>query len=309
MTIAFIAAILRGAFCIEKSYADAQLPLIISLLEGNKIDFSYSENEASETVGPYAVDASGKKYFADIDAWSGKIIKSAFDKVPEGSSAVIPIIGPMMKYDYCGSPGTVSMANQIKEADSHKNINSKIFYIDSPGGMVDGLSTFANVIKNSKKPSVAFTSGMMASAAYFAGCSKEIIASEKTDIIGCIGTMSQIVDFSEFYKEKKIKVKDIYAPQSVKKNEDMREFQEKGTTTLYENSYLKPMAQDFIDFVKQERGSKLSDDPAILQGRSYVAELALQKGMIDAIGNFDYAVSRAQALAREKEKFTLKFNS
>jgi protease IV len=183
--------------------------------------------------------------------------------------------------------------------------------IDSPGGMVDGTATFADVIKASTKPVIAFIDdGMAASAAYWiASYANEIIASQPTDQIGSIGAYSTLADFTGAYEKDGIKIKTVYAPQSTEKNEEHRQ--------AFEHNNIKPaeasigrIAQEFIDKIKENRSGKINinvSDP--FKGKIFFADEALKIGLIDSIGNLDFAVNRAQKLASDREKFTLKFNS
>lgn len=315
MTIAFLSAVLRGVWAIEPQYAENAKPFVHALLSGKAIDFKYERKSASgenenPRMLPYAIDASGKKIYAQIGEW-GQVTRSAYDQAPAGSTAVISIIGPVIKYDYCGDAGTNTLSQRVKTAEAHQNINSIILFIDSPGGMVDGTATFSDVIKNSKKPVVAFIDdGMAASAAYWiASSAKEIIASQPLDNIGSIGAYTTLADYTGAYEKEGIKIKTVYAPQSSEKNEETRQAFEKDNLKPAEQ-FIGKIAAFFIETVKKNRDGKLDvskGDP--FKGKLFDAMEALQIGLIDHIGNFEFAHTRAQALAKEKEKFTLKFKS
>src|SRR4051812_49200179 len=79
------------------------------------------------------------------------------------------IFGAVMKYDYCGAAGTQSMMRALEQANDNPSISAIILQIDSPGGAVDGTQQFADAIKNSKKPVVAYINGTMCSAAMWLG--------------------------------------------------------------------------------------------------------------------------------------------
>lgn len=71
-----------------------------------------------------------------------------------GPVMVLPIDGPMMRNDYCGSLGTTSMGRLIEAANNDASIQSIVLSINSPGGTVDGTESLANKIKASQKPIV-----------------------------------------------------------------------------------------------------------------------------------------------------------
>lgn len=63
---------------------------------------------------------------------------------------------------------------------------------------------------------------------------------------------------------------------------------------------LNPLAQRFQDEVASKRGEKLDKSvEGILSGRMFYAEDALKYGLIDSIGDKQYAINRARELSRE----------
>ncbi len=217
---------------------------------------------------------------------------------------VLPVNGPLMKYENCGSPGTSNMLASFNQAVADPNISSIVLQIDSPGGTVDGTKVFSDAIKQSSKPVVAFVDGMMASAAMWIGsAASEIIASTPTDMIGSIGTMVQWADFTEAYKAKGIKMHTAYASQSVDKNKTFSNAQESGNYTELITSVLDPINDQFTSAISQNRNGKINlSKENVLTGKTYMAKDAIKYGLADKIGSLDMAIKRANALASAKQK-------
>ena len=223
---------------------------------------------------------------------------------------VIPVNGPLMKYENCGTPGTSNILESLKQAQADPNTEAIVLQIDSPGGTVDGTKVLSDAIKQSKKPVVAFVDGMMASAAMWIGsAANEIIASTSTDIIGSIGTMVQWADFTEAYKAKGIKMHEAYATQSTDKNKLFKEASSGNYTNLIK-SMLDPINNEFTKAIMQNRGSKIDlVNENVLTGKTYMAKDAVKYGLIDKIGNIDTAIKSAKNLAATKTKKTMENNT
>ena len=280
-----IVEIFNNIWAIDKRYADSYAPVISSILKGEKIDIDFS--------------AERKKYQAfaisGIDSSTTSVIKDA----APGSIAVIPIVGAIMKRDqFCGPVGTQTIMDSIKQADANPNISAIILKIDSPGGMVDGTQELADAIKQTTKPIVAYADGLMASAAMWIGsAANEIIASSETANIGSIGTMISFADMQPMYEALGVKFHEIYASQSIDKNKIFSDAL-KGDYSSIQKEMLDPTNKIFMNAIKTNRKGKIDlTNENVLTGKIYMASDAVKYGLADSIGNFDYAISRANELA------------
>ncbi|WP_177225800.1 S49 family peptidase [Arsenicibacter rosenii] len=189
------------------------------------------------------------------------------------------------------------LCRQLQQASMNENVVGIICRINSPGGVDQAAYKLFDTIQAIKKPKIALCEyGLMASAAYwFALGFDYIMASRATDRIGSIGVYSTFMDDTGFWEQYGFTLKDIYAPESDRKNEEFRAAQE-GDYSLYEANNSR-VAQLFIAAVKQYRAGKLkitkADDPT--RGALYVASDALKNGIIDEIGTADRAL---QLIAR-----------
>lgn len=293
-----LSKIFRGEWLIDKQAAVGFLPLVAQLVEGKNVKAWFDDDDEDDE------DEKPLNFYAVSYSATGQIVKyGSFDEAPQGSLSVIRIKGAIMKDDYCGSPGTSSMKAALKEADVHPNISGHILHIDSPGGTVDGTEEFAKAIKEAGKPVVAFTDGLMASAAYWIGSSsKEIIAAGQTTQIGSIGTMISMVDSRGVYEKYGYKFHDVRADDSKDKNEAYYQLL-KGDYSLIKEEVLNPLNDIFLANVKANREGKLNfkeNEP--LTGKVYLADTAIENGLIDSIGSFELAVQRANELASATQK-------
>lgn len=100
----------------------------------------------------------------------------------ENGVAVMPLEGVISKrmnmFTYfSGGTSTQLFERDFKKALADPSVQSILLLVDSPGGSVDGVQELANLIFESrdKKPIIAYTDGMMASAAYWISSAAEKI--------------------------------------------------------------------------------------------------------------------------------------
>jgi len=284
-----IAAILRGYWAIDVRTAEAYGPFIASLLAGEVPELPEATEKKSAIVS-HLISDEGKRYYD-------------FDEAPKGSIAVVSVQGALMKNDQremCRATvaGMNTISNLVKAADSHKNVDAIVLHIDSPGGTVDGTKNFADAIKNTNKPVVAYVDGMMCSAAMWIGSSaSEIIASNDLDEIGSIGVMISFADMKPVYEKMGVKFHYITADTSPDKNKNILDAIE-GKYDAIKKDSLNPIDQVFMDVIKTNRPNVKDDQ---LTGKVYFAKDVVGT-LIDAIGDFDYALRRAKELSHSKTK-------
>jgi ClpP class serine protease len=285
-----LSEVINGAWFMNPDSIQGYLPIISQLLKGERIELQSEEKADQDPVHMIALLNSEGMVVKEMNSY--RINYNDFRDIPENSTIIIPVKDVITKYNYCGAPGTLTLANFIKEADKNQNITGILFDIDSPGGEAAGTEHFANTIAECKTPTLAFVNGMVASAAYWpASACDEIVVNLKTDYVGSIGTYRNFVDFTEYYEKEGIIVKDIYARVSTEKNEEHREALKGNFEPMLDRMAV--ITQSLIDGVKKGRGDRLNSekgDP--FKGKIYFAAEALEIGLIDSINNIEYALDR-----------------
>ena len=278
-------ALARGVWAIDPNYAETQLNFIESLLRGTNLDFNPDAQVKLSKVPQ--VYAAGSLFEISNDTWYAE---KDLSMIPKGSTVVLPVSGPVMKDDYCYSPGSATLAKWINRLDANPNCERIVLNIDSPGGMVDGTQTLVDSIKNCSTRIIAFINdGTAASAAYWiASAADEIVSSHKTNSVGSIGVYVQLANWEKHYLEKQsLEIISIYSDLSDEKNLPYKQAL-KGNHKLIKEEMLNPLAEAFISAVKTNRAGKLNlsaGNP--FKGKVYMSEEALEIGLIDRIGSLD----------------------
>lgn len=227
------------------------------------------------------------------------------EQTQEDVVAIIPLHGTMMKYGSLCTYGTTEIADLIYEAADNPKISGILLDIDSGGGAVDAIAPLTDALEYNRKKGKSSVAccDLCASAAYFTAIAcDEIIASNAiSSEFGSIGVMMSFPDYAKYYENEGIKVHTIYSSLSDYKNAPF-ELAKKGDYSKIKEEELDPLARKFQDAVKNSRGDKLQlDTEGLLRGRTFYAEEALKVGLIDAIGNREFAISRVKELRRDAD--------
>lgn len=284
MSFRILSAILRQAWAIDERYALAHGWLASNILNG--LEFKPGAASLKPSKVQTSSTPNGKEYVC-----------------------IIPIHGVMMKYDQeqlCDDTvaGTLTIGRWIREAASDPEVKAIILDIDTPGGTADGTQLLADTIAKarSKKPVVAYSNGLIASAGYWSAVEcNEIHASDNTIEIGSIGVQLAFSDLRPMWEKQGIKFHLIRSDHSPDKNEDIVQALD-GKYQLIKNESLNPLAELFISAVKSKRSGKLTDPDKVTTGKVFFASDALELGLIDAIGSLEFSISRSLELADEQNK-------
>lgn len=274
-----IFSILGAQWLIHQDTAISYLPVLIALMKGQDILLKPSDGPKPSVVGwsnPEEDIQTVKSYRLDDE------------DIPDNSVAVIPIDGVICSWN------SVMLMNLIREAESNPRINSILFVVNSPGGMISQIDVLANTIKGLSKPTVSVIAGMAASAAMWViSATNYRIATSPMDTIGSIGTKTSIQDYAVLLEKIGIKITDIYATLATRKDEAYRAFKETGDTKMILDRV------DFVNGVFHQAIQKNLNIPAeseIFTGADYFAAQAQSLGLINEINTMDYAITKAYQL-------------
>lgn len=286
-----IANLITKAWALEPTYHDR----IAALVLAGKVDFAIHTQSRKmphfqeiEVIGDanFNAESSGYKY----------VVGQA--RAKSGMVAIIPIIGTMSRYgDYC-SWGTEDIGTWILEANSDDNVSAIVLEINSGGGEVDGTAMLAAIVKQSKKPVVAYVAGMAASAAYWVAsqCREIVMESKTSSEVGSIGVLATHIDASKFYEQEGYKITIIRSKGSESKAlfNSVEPLTEEILTET--QAFMDPIRNEFEAVVKSGRPG-ISD--TVFEGKMYNGKEALKLKMADRIGFLGDAIDRADFYARQ----------
>lgn len=275
-------------WAIEGEYLNRMEPIVLHRLEKGM------------DLAPLMKGIEAKEILAGLN-WDESTGLKVFQS--EGKSvAIISIIGTMTKYGGMCAYGMKDIAGMIMTAMAADHISGAVILFDTPGGSVDGLPELSNVIKNAAKPIVGFIDGMYCSAGIHAGANTDYLIANTHNYatIGSIGTLCMLIDRSEQLKKEGIKVTILRAEQSKDKAliNGVEPINDEMLAPL--KAELKEMTANFIDVVKEGRGSRLTgSDEELFTGKTWGKEKAIELGIIDAQGTLEDAVNKVLEIAQK----------
>lgn len=236
----------------------------------------------------------------NMDVESG----NPFDSLEQDSVAIIPLIGIMTKYSSWYRYGCDELANIIRLANASKKIAGVILYANTPGGDIQAVFQLQDAITRMTKPIVTLTDGYLCSAGLWAtSYTNHIFALNDMNVIGSIGVMYTIYDYSAQDKMYGIKSKTIYPPESKWKNlperNAMKETEPNDTLLIEER--LSPLAVQFQNVIKQNIPNLNLNVEGIIEGRDFYAKDAVQHGLIDRIMNLEDVITFVKEESQKRE--------
>ena len=280
-------------------------PYAHSILTNTATEKQLAAFANSERSLPVAMTSAGDvtaSYVVNTNTNSWNYV--GFANAPEGSIAIIPIKGVLMKTDWCGEFGTMNLARVVRDAANSPNIAAILLCADGPGGQVYGTGTLADAVKDARAQKPVFAhveEGMAASATYWSIINAvKIYLSRGTDMVGSIGVYQTIADYRGMYEKEGIKVIDVYSSKSPEKNMNWRKaFDENDLTKLV--TELDFIDDVFMGAVRAARGTALNEDA--LKGDMYYAENAISMGLADGIMSLESTIN--ELFNRSKGSLTI----
>jgi protease-4 len=225
----------------------------------------------------------------------GKLVVVPF----EGNKvAVIPIKGEIT-LESCGGSifGTYQCARSsaikksLREADRDPSIKAIVLDINSGGGGVVASRELMRAIRNVSKPVVACIREVGASGAYYVATGADKIVADENSLTGSIGVIMTINHYYGLYQKLGINVTVIKAGESKDIGSPYREMTEEEEEEL--KVMLDQIYDDFISDVAENRDLPVSYVRNISDGSIYLGSNAKEMGLIDEIGDIDYAIRLA----------------
>lgn len=190
------------------------------------------------------------------------------------------------------------VTEELRDLEERRDVKAVVLRIDSPGGAVGPSQEIHSAIKRLRKHKVVVASmgSVAASGGYYAAVAANKIVANPGTITGSIGVIVEFINAEELLT--KIGVKG-YVVKSGK-------FKDTGSPlrkmTADEERLLQDMINDvntqFIKAVAEGRKLKIEDVEKLADGRVFSGAQALDKGLIDSLGDLTDAVDLSAKLAK-----------
>lgn len=228
--------------------------------------------------------------FSSMDDRDREDAQDIFSK--QGNTAVINVFGAMQRNDdvfteYFGITTYESIMRSIKVANDDPEIDSIVMNFDTQGGIAVGCEVAAKAISGSSKPIYGYITEACSAGYFLASQCKKLTMSELS-VVGSIGTVVEVVDFSGMESAVGINRYTITSTNAPKKRFDIKS--EDGQAIIKET--LDTMASVFVSFVADGRGVS----PSVVesdfgQGGVIIGADAVAVGMGDELGTLDQLIN------------------
>lgn len=215
-----------------------------------------------------------------------------------GTTAVIPIQGVLVHRGNSlqassGATSSEVIGRMVDEVAAAEDVGHVVFDVDSPGGHVSGIVELAAKIRrlSARKPTTAVANSLAASAAYWLACACNEIFITPSGEVGSIGVYQVVVDESARLERRGIKVHPIVAGDHKLERAPFLELSSDARAHL--QAQVDRIYRHFVGAVAT--GRHVTEAQVLKrfgQGRLYLAEEAVARGMADGVADMDSVLAR-----------------
>ena len=221
--------------------------------------------------------------------------------------AVIPVVGPITQRGgglfeaFFGGTSTERIGAKLSQALSDPGVGSIVLDVDSPGGTVNGVAELADSIYQARgrKPIVAVSNTLMASAAYWIGASADEVIASPSSQTGSIGVYALHVDQSRAWEAAGLTATLISAGKYKTEANEFAPLSDEARAAV--QGQVDAYYEMFVNAVARGRGkAAVTVRNGFGEGRVLTAQAAVDAHLADRVGTLGEAVARAGALARRR---------
>lgn len=193
--------------------------------------------------------------------------------------------------------GSLTLVQQLRAAARNKSLAAAILHVDSPGGSAfasDLIWREAAKLRESK-PLIVYMSNQAASGGYYVSAPANEIFAHATTLTGSIGIWGGKLISRELYAKLKAGRETVSRGRAAGMYADTAPFDDEERAKLQANigaGYAR-----FKDRVADGRPLTVDEVEAIARGRVWTGSQALERGLVDVLGDLRDAAERARQLA------------
>jgi protease IV len=226
-------------------------------------------------------------------------------KLPLSLPGTTPKVAVLEMYGTIGGAiRTQQYAPALKALREDRRVRAVVLDIDSPGGSAQVADYLYVELRKlaAKKPVVAFIRGMGASGGYFLAVGAQRIVATRASVVGSIGVITIRPVAEELLR--KVGVRVSVARTGPLKGMGMPFMEQTDEERKKDQAMVDWFFEHFIQVVSEGRRVPPDTVRGWATGEVFWGAEALEKGLVDEIGDLDRATALAADLARIPEKVT-----
>jgi protease IV len=192
----------------------------------------------------------------------------------------------------------IALSREIREARLDSSIKAIVLRVNSPGGsaLASELIWREVMLSSATKPTVVSMGDLAASGGYYIACAADTIIANPATLTGSIGVFGVIPNTKKLVEDKLgVRVEVV----KTNKLGDLPSMNRPLTTE--ERDIMQRMVEDvystFVNHVAEGRNMTYDQVDEIGQGRVWTGAKAKELGLVDLLGDLDYAVEIAKEMA------------
>ena len=204
-----------------------------------------------------------------------------------------------------GGIDSEKVIKDLRDLQEDDDVKAVVLRVNSPGGSAYGSEQIWYAVSQlkTKKPVIVSMGDYAASGGYYISCNADTIVAEPTTLTGSIGIFGMVPNFEQVTKKIGVHV-------DVEKTNTLADMSNTyRAMTPGEKALMQKMVENGYDLFTTRcadgRGMTQEQIDAIGQGRVWTGEMALERGLVDVLGNLDDAIEIAVKKAGV-EAYTLK---
>jgi protease-4 len=214
--------------------------------------------------------------------------------VVPGPSRRVPTPLPL---PFSKQAGADTIVQALRQAERDKRIAAVVLHVDSPGGssLASDLIWREVLRLQKRKPVVAYMGNVAASGGYYISVPAAHIVAQATTLTGSIGIWGGKIVTAGLYEKLNVHREILQRGQAASLYSDAAPFsgaERQKVRRSLEDSYARFKAR-----VAEGRGMEMDRVEEIARGRVWTGQQALERGLVDELGDFQTAVEKARALA------------
>lgn len=187
-----------------------------------------------------------------------------------------------------------AVAQPLAKAFGDKKTPAVAIIVNSPGGSPVQSHLIYRRIRDlaveKKKTVHVFVEDVAASGGYMIACAGDDIHADPSSVVGSIGVISAGFGFVDAIEKVGVERRVFTAGESKSTLDPFKPTDDEDVEHL--QTLLVDIHDVFKRLVKQARGDRLGDDPAIFEGRFWAGAGALERGLVDGIGDVRTVLKR-----------------
>ncbi len=201
-----------------------------------------------------------------------------------------------------GGAKVQAQAQLIDRVRRDRRFKAVVVDIDSPGGAAPASELLYRSLRRTAKdkPVVAYVRGTGASGAYYLASAANVIVALPSALVGSIGVIYMRPVIQDLLRKMGVSV-NVFTAGRLK---DMTGFW-RSPTSEEESKFqdlISEVYDNFVESVSEGRNMPAEQVRELATGEIFTAKTALEKGLIDRLGDFDDALETAAELGKAKPR-------